>query len=103
MNQLESRYAELLMIATQTKPQEVATFRFERIKLRLADSTFYSPDFMVVRPDGLIEFHEVKGHWEDDARVKVKVAAEMYPEFRFVAVMWDRREGWKYEHFNKEQ
>ena len=32
-----------------------------------------------------MELHEVKGHWQDDARVKIKVAAEQYP-FRFVAV-----------------
>ena len=29
--------------------------------------------------------HEVKGYWQDDAKVKIKVAAEMYP-LRFVAV-----------------
>ena len=97
MNQLESRYADLLAIAMQTNPAGVASFRFEALKLRLADKTFYAPDFVVLRPDGLIELHEVKGHWEDDARVKVKVAAEMYPEFLFVGVTWSRREGWKYE------
>jgi len=101
MNQLETRYAELLEIGTRTKPQEVARWRFEPLKLRLADRTFYEPDFCVVTPEGFIEFHEVKGFWEDDARVKVKVAAEMYPEYRFVAVTCNRRDGWKYEHFNE--
>lgn len=40
----------------------------------MADKTFYSPDFIVPALD-CIEVHEVKGHWEDDARVKIKVAA----------------------------
>ena len=35
--------------------------------------------------DGTLECHEVKGHWEDDARVKIKCAAEKFP-FRFVAM-----------------
>lgn len=64
---------------------EVAWFRFEGLKLRLADNTFYTPDFAVMLADGLLECHEVKGHWQDDARVKIKVAAEQYP-FRFIAV-----------------
>ena len=37
-------------------------------------------------PDGGREIHEVKGHWTDDARVKIKVAAELYPYYRFSAV-----------------
>ncbi len=64
---------------------EVMWFRFEGVKLRLADNTFYTPDFAVMRADGQLEMHEVKGFWEDDARVKIKVAAEQYP-FRFIAV-----------------
>ena len=102
MNGLEKRYAELLDLATRMKLAEVASFKFEPMKLRLAPKTFYSPDFMVIRPDGAVEFHEVKGHWEDDARVKVKVAAEIFPEFRFVGVTWDRRHGWQYERFGRE-
>jgi hypothetical protein len=73
------------------------TVRFEPVKLRLAAATFYTPDFMVTRDDGEIVFHEVKGGWwEDDARVKIKVAAEMYPEFRFIAAVVKKRGG-KYE------
>ncbi len=40
----------------------------------------------------------MKGHWEDDARVKIKVAAEMYP-FRFVAITSSRKDGFAYEEF----
>jgi len=38
-----------------------------------------------VLADGIVEFHEVKGHWEDDALVKIKVAAQTFPEFSFRA------------------
>ena len=59
--------------------------KFERVKLKLADNTFYTPDYMVLHP-GHIAFHEVKGFMRDDAAVKLKVAAEMFPEFCFVLV-----------------
>lgn len=60
-------------------------FTFEGIKLRLADNTFYTCDFAVMTRDLSLELHEVKGYWQDDARVKIKVAASLYP-FRFIAV-----------------
>lgn len=72
--------------------------KFEAVKLRLADKTFYSPDFAVLLRDGLLEMHEVKGHWQDDARVKIKVAASIYP-FRFIAVT-KRKGGWEREEFS---
>jgi hypothetical protein len=64
---------------------EVLWYKFEGLKLRLADNTFYTPDFAVMMSDCSIECHEVKGFWQDDARAKIKIAADMYP-FRFVAV-----------------
>ena len=95
MNKLEAAYAarlESLKLAG-----EIADYRFECLKLRLADNTFYAPDFMVLRPDGAFEIHEVKGHWEDDARVKIKVAAELYP-FKFIAAR-KVKGAWVFEEF----
>lgn len=80
---------------------EVTWFKFEGVKLRLADNTFYTPDFAVMRSDGLMEMHEVKGFWADDARVKIKVAADLYP-FRFLAVRVKPKKeggGWSVELF----
>jgi hypothetical protein len=53
--------------------------------LRLADSTFYIPDFRVVTVAGVIEFHEVKGFLRDDSWAKLKIAVEMHP-YRFLIV-----------------
>jgi hypothetical protein len=68
---------------------EIERYDFEPEKFRLADKTFYTPDFRIVYPDLSIEFHEVKGSWaapnQDKSRVKVKVAAEMHP-YQFVAI-----------------
>jgi hypothetical protein len=83
MNKTEVAYANVLEL--RKKGGEIKRWAFEPIKFRLADKTYYTPDFMVVKED-LIEFHEVKGFWEDDARVKIKVVAELFPEFLFIAV-----------------
>ena len=82
MNKTEAAYAEHL--ASLRHAGKIQWFKFEGLKFRLADNTFYTPDFEVMAADGVIEIHEVKGFWEDDARVKIKVAADLYP-FRFKA------------------
>lgn len=99
MNQTERRYAEHLEGLKQAG--EIAWYRFEGIKFRLADNTFYTPDFAVMLADGRLEAHEVKGHWQDDARVKIKVAADQYP-IRFIAVTAKTKKaggGWQMEEF----
>ncbi len=95
MNKTEAHYACRLDLLV--KAGEIEAFIFEGIKFRLAASTFYTPDFIVVYP-GHIEVHEVKGFWHDDARVKIKVAAAMFPWFRFCAVRKAKNE-WQYEYF----
>jgi len=93
MNSLERRYADHLH--KRQMAGEVHSFAFERHNLKLADKTYYKPDFEVMLPDGSIEFHEVKGYMQEDANVKIKVAAEQFPQFVFRLVQWDRLEGWK--------
>lgn len=99
MNNTEKAYAAHLDLLH--KAGEVLWFRFEGLKLRLADNTFYTPDFAVMAADGVMELHEVKGFWADDARVKIKVAAEQYP-FRFFAFKAEAKKrggGWVKEAF----
>jgi len=100
MNGLETRYSQHLDMLKATG--RVQSWRFEGVKLRLARKTFLTVDFWIVIPDGLVELHDVKGLWEDDARVKMKVAAETFHEFQFVGVTHDRRAGWVQERFGKE-
>lgn len=77
MNKTEAAYAAKL--EERKTAGEILGYWFESQKLKLADKTWYTPDFMVQSKDGGMEFHEVKGFWEDDARVKFKVAASMFP------------------------
>ncbi|GAB2494053.1 DUF1064 domain-containing protein [Arenimonas alkanexedens] len=96
MNKTEARYDQHLALLQHAGT--IVWRRFEGLKLRLADATFYTPDFAVMLADGTMECHEVKGHWTDDARVKIKVASGMYP-FRFVAVKASKG-GWATEEFS---
>lgn len=99
MNRTEAAYERELIDAKAIG--DVLWYRFEGVKLRLADNTFYTPDFAVMVATGQMEMHEVKGFWADDARVKIKVAAEQYP-FRFIAVSALSKKaggGWKVEVF----
>jgi hypothetical protein len=95
-NRTEAAYGRVL--EARRLAGEVAWYRFEGLKLRLADATFFTPDYAVMLADGTMELHEVKGHWTDDARVKIKVAADQYP-FRFVAVRAGRGGAWETEEF----
>lgn len=95
MNANEERYASLLM-------QQGLTFEFESITLSLAPRTTLTCDFAVVTEDDYFELHEVKGgkkdgkfHVEEDAWVKLKMAAAKFPWLKIVVVWWHKDYGWK--------
>jgi hypothetical protein len=78
MNRTEAEYAGMLDL--RMRAGDIVWWRFEAIKIRLADNTFYTPDFLVLLSDMRLECHEVKGAFVmDDAKVKLKVAAETCP------------------------
>jgi hypothetical protein len=83
MNKGETEYATIL--EQEKHDGLILWWKFEGVKLRLADNTFITIDFPVMRADGLLEMREFKGFWTEDARAKTKIAASMYP-FRFIAV-----------------
>jgi hypothetical protein len=84
MNKLEQSYAQFL--DARITLGEVLDWQYEKIKLRLANNCFLTVDFAVMLADGTIEFHECKGFMEDDAAVKLKVAADQHWWWNFVLV-----------------
>lgn len=84
MNKTERRYADYLEMLKVAG--EIIWYGYETLKIKLADRTTYTPDFTVVTGRNHLEFHEVKGWWRDDARVKIKIAAKQIPWARFIAV-----------------
>lgn len=97
MNKTEKRYADELDM--RLKSGDIEWWGFESVRLKLADNTTYLPDFMVVCSDGVVEFHETKGFWTSSARVKIKVAADKYWMFRFVALKVGPSGTWIREDF----
>lgn len=92
MNKLEAAFVAYWKLQTGNLGQ---TLEYEPVKLRLADNTFYTPDFVTVRPIDRTEYgmaavttyYEVKGFMRDDASVKIKVARRLFPHARFVLAM----------------
>lgn len=101
MNKGEALYAEHLERLRASGAVEA--WWFEPLNWRMADNTYYRPDFLVMLPDGGLELHEVKGRkngkdgkpdtfWkEEDAWLKLKLVAEQAP-FP-VSIVWPRRDG----------
>jgi hypothetical protein len=93
-SKLEARYAEHL--TAMVRAGEVAEWWYEPLSIRLAPNTFHRPDFLVQRMDGTLEIVECKGFWKDDALVKSKLTAAMFP-FRYFVARWGKRSGWVVE------
>lgn len=98
MNGLERFYAEEL--ERRRLAGEILSWQFEGIRLKLAEGSWYKPDFFVVTREGYFEIHETKGRWQEAARVRIRVAAERYPFFHFVAIKADSRGGLEEEIFD---
>jgi hypothetical protein len=92
MNRTEFEYS--LLLEARKQAGEILWWGFEAIKLKLTGRTFYTPDFAVIaqRAERIItgyymvprtQFIETKGFLRDDANVKFKVAAELFPWAEF--------------------
>ena len=110
MNKIEARYAEYLK--QQQFAGYVEWFAYEPIKIKLADKTYWTPDFVVMRPDGILEAHDTKGTttrrdsanrkykgpWvEQHAAVKIKVAPVAFPIRVFT--VWLDAGVWQYQEY----
>ncbi len=91
MNKLEESYSQRLELMQRTGT--IVSWAWEPMKLKLGRDwkTTYTPDFLVVTPGGYMEFHEVKGFMEEDANVKIKVAAKDFPWFTFVLARLNKK------------
>lgn len=88
MNKTEAAQAQVLELAKRTGT--VLEYWFEGVKFRLADRTWYTPDFLVLYASGFLECREIKGGFiREDALVKFKVARERFPCFKWS--LWQRR------------
>ena len=88
MNKTERRYL-LEVLEPQRRSGQIREIWFESVNLRLGENTHYRPDFMVITAYNRIEFHEIKGAFiREDAMIKFKAAARMYPCFHWQMHQW---------------
>lgn len=99
MNKTEALYEEELK--RRKLCGDVVAYWFESFTFKLGPDLRYTPDFAVLLRDETMEFHEVKAgtvdgkpRMEDDARVKLIMAAETLP-FAFKLCWWHKDYGWK--------
>lgn len=101
MNKGERAYASHLEVLQCAG--KIRLYAFEGEKLRLALRTFYTPDFRVVTASGGIEYHEIKPrkgerYWaREDAKLKIKCAADKWRDRAFFVVWPAKGGGWSYE------
>lgn len=96
MNKTEAEYSRHLELLKSAG--EILWHRYAPMRLRLADGSYFKPDFGVLTRECLFELHETKGFWREAARVRIKVAAELFP-FRFIAIKRAANGGWEREEF----
>lgn len=105
MNTYEAKFA--MKLEADKREGLIEDWKFEAIRLRLADRTTYTPDFLVIKNEttrlddhvslrhAVIRFIEIKGFRRDDAMVKFKIARELYPWAEFE--MWTlTKNAWKW-------
>lgn len=95
-----------LELSMQRNDGKVAWFAFQPVTLKLANDCRYTADYLVQYPDGSLELVDVKGrkgagYWcEEDAKIKIRVAADKFPMFKFV-IAWPLKDGgWGREEFS---
>jgi len=118
MNQNEIAYASQVLEPGR-ESGVIQWWAFEGLKFRLAEKTHYTVDFVVVFADGHVEGHEIKAlwlpskkklrtdpsakprvGWTEDARIKIKAAASLFPWIQFKGVHADELGRWQYEEFS---
>ena len=98
MNKTEERFAQMLEL--ERHAGKVQWWKFEGIKLMLAKNTSLTVDFAVLPDTGILTMIDVKGSKAmvtDDARVKMKLAAELYPFVFKLAYPRAKGDGWDIE------
>ena len=79
--------------------------RYEALTFRLPGASRYTPDWVVIHPDGRTELHEVKGTYRlgshGRARTAFCEAAAAFPMFRFLWAERLENGGWTQKEWRK--
>jgi hypothetical protein len=86
-NKLEAAFAAVLRAENPG-----VQIREQAVTLLLANGVRYTPDMFIMEL-GRLEAFETKGHMRDDAAVKIKIAAAIWPQITFWLV-WRKAGVW---------
>jgi hypothetical protein len=87
-NKLETAFAAVLRAENPG-----VQIREQAVTWQIGNGVRYTPDIMIVEP-GRLEAYETKGGlFRDDAKVKIKVAASIWPQITFFLV-WRKAGVW---------
>lgn len=105
MNRTEQAYGDHLQ--RQLRAGTITWWGFEAMTFKLATDTRYTPDFIVMMADASIRCIDTKGtrankatgtstyFAEEDSKIKIKVAAKMFPFFRWSYAFKDKTGEWQ--------
>lgn len=87
---------------------EIKRWWYQPFKVRLSRiQNWFTVDFFAVMADDTMTAYETKGSWrapgQDRQHVKIKVAADEYPIYRWVVAMQRRKKdggGWKFTDYS---
>jgi hypothetical protein len=100
MNGTETAYAQRLDALKHDGT--IIDWKFHVLRVRLADNTYYEPDFIVMTADRELQIHECKGSFTTDkGQIKVKLCAEVLPWFRVFKCSKQKDGSWIIQEFNK--
>jgi hypothetical protein len=104
MTKVEERFASYLNLLKSVG--KIEDWKFEPMSIKIADGVRYNPDFEIVGKE-FITMAEIKPgsrdkktgqvkpfSMDDGYRTKIYVAAEKYPEFRWLLIWDDKNGGW---------
>lgn len=108
MNSYEEKfYNEILKPKLDNK--EYTQVKFERVRIILVQpdsetkkrESTYTPDFYCIGSDGSTTVYEIKGLQDEADRLKIKLAAEMFPEWTWIMchIVSKAKGTWRYEEF----
>lgn len=84
---------------------KIAKYGYEAVTFKLANDLRYIPDFYILCNDGSIQYHDTKGRKGDSfysrklGVPKIKMAAELFPEFKFFVVWFAEDKTWRWQEF----
>lgn len=99
MNGLETEFAKFLEM--QKSAGVIVAWHYECFRMRIAfgnNPAWIKTDFFVLYSDGSIRLFETKGFWREASRLRIKVAAGVYPWAKFIAVKRVKGQ-WEFENF----